>query len=80
MADKVRTAVEELTAELGKKSKGIWRASFSVKDVLNKAGLPNTPGNQRYVAYTIQRWYPGSKILPPQHDNGGFLEIKIRSI
>jgi len=78
--DPVRTAIETLTAELGSKTNGIWRASFTVKDVLEKTEMPNTAGNQRYVIYTVGRFYEGSKVGPPQHDNGGTLEMKIRSI
>ena len=80
MADKVRIAIDKLTSEKGIKKQGVWAASFSVKDVIEKAGLKNTPDNQRYLVYVVNRWYPESKVLPGQSDNGGFLEMKIRGI
>ena len=80
MADKVREVLDTLTATIGAKQQGIWRASFTVKEVLEKAEMPNTPGNQRYVIYMVNTWYPGSKVLPPDRDNGGTIDIKIRSV
>ena len=78
--DPVRVAIDRLTTEKGTKEGYIWKAFFSVKDVLEKAGMKNTPDNQRYVVYVISKWYEGSKSSPGQGDNGGFLEVKIRSI
>lgn len=80
MADQVRVAIDQLTGEKGAKKQGLWTARFSVKEVIEKAGLKNTPDNQRYVIYVVNRWYPESKVLPGQADNGGFLEMRIRSI
>ena len=78
--DPVRLAIDRLTAEKGERKNGIWHAAFTVKDVLEKAAMKNTPDNQRYVLYVISRWYSDTKVLPPQSDNGGFLQMKIRGI
>lgn len=80
MVDAVRVAIDQLTAERGTKNGILWTASFSVKDVIEKAKLKNNPDNQRYVVYVIHKWYSESKVLPGQGDNGGFLEMRIRSI
>lgn len=80
MSQAVREAIERLTVERGEKKGSFWCATFSVKDVLEKTQTPNTEGNQRYVSHIVRRFYPGSRILPGQGDNGGFLELKIRSI
>lgn len=80
MSVAVRKAIDQLTLEKGEKRGSIWHGSFSVKDVLEKAGLKNTPDHQRYVVYILNQWYPGTIIGPGQADNGGFIKIKIRSI
>jgi hypothetical protein len=80
MADRVRETIERMTAERGTKDKGIWRATFTVKEVLARAEMPNTSANHRYVLYQVKTWYAGSTTGAPQHDNGGTINIRIRSV
>ena len=80
MAERVKEEIEKLTVEVGQKNGKIWHATFTVKEVLARAEMPNTPTNQNHVRYVVNRFYPGSKVLPPQRDDGGTLEMKIRSV
>lgn len=78
--DPVRTSIDALTAELGEKRGNYYYAEFSVKDVLERAGIHNDNFGQNYVRHVIRTWYPEGKIYPGQADNGGFIKIRIRSI
>ena len=80
MSQEVKTALDQMTLERGKKIGNYWIAEFSVKDVLERVGKKNTPVDQNYIRYVIQRQYGGSKILPGQGDNGGFIRMRIRSV
>jgi hypothetical protein len=80
MSKEVKTALETMTLERGKKIGNYWVADFSVKEVLERVGKKNTPVEQNYIRYVIQQQYAGSKILLGQGDNGGFIHMKIRSI
>lgn len=80
MSKEVKTALEKMTLERGKKIGNYWVAELTVKEVLEKVGKKNTPTDQNYIRYIVQQNYAGSKILPGQSDNGGFIRMKIRSI
>ena len=80
MSKEVKTALEKMTLERGKKVGNYWVAEFSVKDVLERVGKKNTPTDQNYIRYVVQQQYVGSKVLAGQGDNGGFIHMKIRSI
>lgn len=80
MSQEVKTALDQMTLERGKKVGSYWVAEFTVKDVLDRVGKKNTPVEQNYIRYVIQRQYAGSKILAGQGDNGGFIHMRIRSI
>jgi hypothetical protein len=79
MSQELREILERMTVELGEKRGDFWQATFTVKEVLERQGEPNTPGNQRYVRYTVEKWYFGSKTRIGQADNGGFIDMKIRT-
>ena len=80
MSQEVKIALDQMTLKLGKKIGSYWVAEFSVKDVLERVGKKNTQVEQNYIRYVIQRQYGGSKILPGQGDNGGFIRMRVRSI
>ncbi len=77
--DPVRTAIETMAVGLGEKSGNYFVADFTVKDVLDEAGQPNTDVNQNYVRYKVAQLYPKSEISPGQADNGGFVHLRIWS-
>ena len=80
MSQAVRTALDLMTVELGKKQGQHYRAEFTVKDVLGRLGKPNTTKNQNYVKYVVGQRYQESKVLLGQGDNGGLIQMKIWSV
>lgn len=77
--DPVRTGLEIMVVDLGKKIGDYFIADFTVKDVLDKVGQPNTEVNQNYVRYKVAQLYPKSEIRPGQEDNGGFIHLRVWS-
>lgn len=80
MSVEVRSALEKMTLEFGKKVGKHWIADFTVKDVLDRVGKKNIPVEQNYIRYVVLGQYPGSVITPGQGDNGGFIRMKIRTV
>jgi len=80
MSQEVREALEQLTAERGEKKGDYYYAEFTVKEVLDRAGMKNILKWQNYVGYVVKRQYAPSRVLPGQGDNGGFVHMKIRSV
>jgi hypothetical protein len=79
MSAELKKTLEQLTGELGEKKGNVYHATFSVKDVLEKMGRPNTEREQNYVRYIVAQWYAPSYVAPGQGDNGGFIHMRIRS-
>ena len=77
--EEIRTAVDKLIVEKGKKIDRHYRVEFTIKDLLEKLELKNTEDNQRYARYVIQTGYEKAVFVPGQGDNGGFVRLKVRS-
>lgn len=71
--------LEKMTTELGNKVGYYYQAEFTVRDVVERRGKIVTEIEKNYVAYTIRRFYPESKIDPPNGNDGGKVHMKIWS-
>lgn len=80
MSAELQQTLNVMTRELGKKVGSYWSAEFTVKEVLERLGKPNTAPEHNYVRHIVLRFYPGSTVAMGQGDNGGFIKIKIRSV
>lgn len=74
----ILTAIDKLLVSNGE-SINRWRVgTFSAKQILLDAGMPNIENNWRYVAHVIKIHYPDSTWERGSHDEGIKARIRIR--
>lgn len=72
------TTIDTLLVSEGENA-GQWRAgTFTAKQLLLGAGMPNTENNWRYIAHVIKLHYPDSNWERGSHDEGIKIRVRIR--
>ena len=81
MKNKIDPVVFEIVqiASEGERKGKLFINDTTVREVLERAGKPNTPTNQNYVRYKVSHLFPRSSIQPGDGDNGGFIHLVIWS-
>jgi hypothetical protein len=57
-----------------------WRAgTFTAKEILEKADLPNTENHWRYIIHTMTQFYPDSTWERGSRDEGWKIRVRVRT-
>ena len=76
--DRLIKTIDGLLLEKGDIKKSWCVGSFSAKELLLEAGIPNTENNWRYVIHIMRTFYPDSTGTKGSRDEG--YQIKIRTM
>lgn len=77
--DHLLLGINNLLVTKGQRS-GHWvSGTFSAKELLLNAGMPNTENNWNYIIHIMKVFYPGSTWERGSHDEGWKVRVRTRT-
>lgn len=71
--------IDTLALKRGEKKDKYYFLDTNSKEILEKAGMPNTENHWNYTVHVLKQYYPGSKWGRGSGDEGFSLLIKVRT-
>lgn len=73
------TGIDTLLMEQGERINGWGVGTFTAKELLLRAGMPNTENNWRYVIHVMTVFYPDSTWERGSRDEGWKIRVRTRT-